>query len=148
MAVQPGSGFDRLVTIRKDNGGSVSSPLFIGAYALKCLMNITQVSEKGVMVLALSGRMDETATGDFDNAAKSALEENTSILVDLKDLVYISSAGLRSLLSFAKMIKGKSGRLGFCSLQPMVAEVFHISGFDRMLSVYEDKTAALVAFTQ
>ncbi len=92
--------------------------------------------------------MDATTTESFDTAAKSALEEHSSILVDLKDLVYISSAGLRSLLSFAKIIKGKSGRLGFCNLQPMVAEVFHISGFDRMLSVYENKEAALAAFAQ
>ena len=111
-------------------------------------MNITTISEGTCLVLSLSGRMDATTTEAFDTAAKTASEEHSSLLVDLQELEYISSAGLRSLLTLAKAIKAKSGKLGFCNLQPMVTEVFHISGFDRMLSVYKDKAAAVAALSQ
>lgn len=53
----------------------------------------------------------------------------------MADLEYISSAGLRGILGLVKSIKAASGRLAFCSLQPMAAEVFRISGFNAMLTV-------------
>jgi anti-anti-sigma factor len=52
---------------------------------------------------------------------------------------------LRSLLNLAKTAKAAQGKLCFCCLQPMVAEVFRISGFDRMLSVHDDREAGLTA---
>ncbi len=109
-------------------------------------MEITATQDNECTILALSGRMDATTTVEFDNAAQAVLKEgHTHILVDMKDLVYMSSAGLRSLLSLAKMAKAGQGRLCFCRLQPMVAEVFRISGFDRMLSVHADREAGLAA---
>lgn len=109
-------------------------------------MDITATQDNECTILALSGRMDATTTVEFDSAAQAALKEgHTQILVDLKDLVYMSSAGLRSLLSLAKTTKAAQGKLCFCSLQPMVAEVFRISGFDRMLSVHDDRETGLAA---
>ena len=109
-------------------------------------MEITATQDNECTILALSGRMDATTTVEFDNAAQAVLKEgHTHILLDMKDLVYISSAGLRSLLNLAKMAKAEQGRLCFCGLQPMVAEVFRISGFDRMLSVHADLEAGLAA---
>lgn len=109
-------------------------------------MEITAITDNECVILVLSGRMDAVTTVEFDAATQAALNEgHTHILVDMKDLIYISSAGLRSLLSLAKTAKAQQGRLCFCSLQPMVAEVFHISGFDRMLSVHADREAGLAA---
>lgn len=109
-------------------------------------MEITATQDKDCIILALAGRMDATTTIEFDNAAQAAMNEgHTHILVDLQNVVYMSSAGLRSLLSLAKAAKAAQGRLCFCCLQPMVAEVFRISGFDRMLSVHADREAGLAA---
>ncbi|MBQ9405876.1 MAG: STAS domain-containing protein [Desulfovibrio sp.] len=111
-------------------------------------MEITTIQDKECTILALSGRMDATTTVDFDSAAQAAVKAGqTHILVDLKDLVYMSSAGLRSLLGLAKTIKAAQGRLCFCSPQPMVAEVFHISGFDRMLSISDNREAGLATLS-
>lgn len=110
-------------------------------------MTITPVKEQGCTILALSGRMDATTACDFDICAKEYVEADTSaLLIDMQDLEYISSAGLRSFLNLAKKAKAKQIKLGFCSLKPMVFEVFHISGFDRMLSLYDTRTAGLTAF--
>ena len=109
-------------------------------------MEITATEDQNCLILALSGRMDATTTENFDQVAQASLKEgHTHILVDLKNLVYVSSAGLRSFLSLAKAAKNGQGRLGFCSRQPMVSEVFHISGFDRMLSVFADRDSGLAA---
>ncbi|MBQ9451789.1 MAG: STAS domain-containing protein [Desulfovibrio sp.] len=109
-------------------------------------MEVIATQDKECTILALSGRMDATTTIDFDNTVQTVMKDgHTRILIDLKDLVYVSSAGLRSLLTLAKALKAAQGKLVFCSLQPMVAEVFRISGFDRMLSVYEEREAGLAA---
>ena len=107
-------------------------------------MEIVTTQEQNCVILALSGRMDATTAVDFDNAAQAVLKEgHTRLVVDLQDLVYMSSAGLRSLLSLAKAVKNAGGQLCFCCLQPMVAEVFRISGFDRMLSVYTERAEGI-----
>ena len=109
-------------------------------------MDITVTEESECVILALSGRMDATTTVDFDNVAQAAMNDgHTRFLVDMKDLVYMSSAGLRSLLGLAKKTKAAQGKLCFCSLQPMVSEVFRISGFDRMLTVCDDRGTGLAA---
>lgn len=109
-------------------------------------MDITVSKDTACTVMALSGRMDATTTADFDEKAQKILQEGENrILVDMTDLVYISSAGLRSLLGLAKKAMAKKGGLAFCSLQPMVTEVFRISGFDRMLKVFADRNAGIAA---
>lgn len=107
-------------------------------------MDVIVTHEGECVILALSGRMDATNAVQFDNAAQAAVNEgHTRFLIDMKELVYISSAGLRSLLGLAKKTRAAQGKLCFCCLQPMVAEVFHISGFDRILSVCDDRGAGL-----
>ena len=109
-------------------------------------MEITSTQENECCVLALSGRLDATTAVTFDESASKALSDGKSmLLVDMKDLVYVSSAGLRSFLSLAKKLKANKGKLCFCSPQPMVNEVFRISGFDRMLQVFETRDAGLAA---
>lgn len=109
-------------------------------------MDISSTKVSDSLILSLAGRMDATTTSDFDTAADTALNEgNHKILVDMADLVYVSSAGLRSFLTLAKKCKTQQGKLCFCCLQPMVAEVFRISGFDRMLAVFPEQEAALTS---
>ncbi|MBQ9536438.1 MAG: STAS domain-containing protein [Desulfovibrionaceae bacterium] len=109
-------------------------------------MEITITKDADYVILTPKGRMDATTVVSFDSTAQSVLTEGfKDILVDFQDLVYMSSAGLRSLLGLAKKTKAVQGHLCFCSLQPMVAEVFRISGFDRMLQVCADREAGLAA---
>ncbi|MBQ7738697.1 MAG: STAS domain-containing protein [Desulfovibrionaceae bacterium] len=111
-------------------------------------MDIATIQADQVCILELTGRMDATAIDDFDHVVEKIKNEGQNkILLDMEKLIYISSAGLRSLLGLAKSLKSVQGKLAFCALQPMVAEVFRISGFDRILQVYNDKTAGLSALS-
>ena len=109
-------------------------------------MGIRATEQDDIDILALAGRMDATTTPEFESAARALLVQGKNrVIADMADLEYISSAGLRGILGLVKSIKAASGRLAFCSLQPMAAEVFRISGFNAMLTVCGSREEALRA---
>ena len=65
------------------------------------------------------------------------------LVVDLAGLEYISSAGLRSILASAKKLKAQGGDLAFCALSGIVAEVFAVSGFAKLLPVFATRAEAV-----
>ena len=88
----------------------------------------------------------------MDAVSSPALEKELSKLmaqgekdfvIDLGELDYISSAGLRVILATAKRLKGKEGKILLASLQDMVKEVFEISGFSAIIPIYESLESAL-----
>ena len=69
-----------------------------------------------------------------------------NMVVDFKDLDYISSAGLRVILKATKAIKREDGQIMLCSMQDYVKEVFEIAGFDSFLPIVATIDDALKAF--
>jgi len=63
--------------------------------------------------------------------------------LNLKDLEYISSAGLWTLLTVTKRLREKQGRLLLASLKSVVREVFDISGFSSVIPIFESVDAAI-----
>lgn len=109
-------------------------------------MEVKATEQDGISILALSGRMDATTTPEFESAARELLTRGKNlVIVDMAELEYISSAGLRGILGLVKSLKAVSGKLAFCALQPMAAEVFRISGFNAMLTVCGTREEALCA---
>ena len=110
-------------------------------------MNISFEEKDGVSILNLAGRMDATTVIHFEDAFRSKIEENASkIIINLAELEYISSAGLRGILIAEKSSKANKSTLAFCTMQDMVAEVFKISGFNSILKVYATQEEAMAAF--
>jgi anti-anti-sigma factor len=70
----------------------------------------------------------------------------TKVVVNFEELKYNRSAGLSVLLATAKQLKGNSGELRICSLNEFVQEVFEISGFCTILSVFNSESDALSRF--
>ncbi len=109
-------------------------------------MQVAASEQNGITVLALSGRMDATTAGVFGDACRAALDGGARrIVVDLSGIEYISSAGLRVILTMLKAARALRGTLAFCGMQPMVSEVFKISGFSSMLPIYATAADALAA---
>ncbi len=99
-------------------------------------MEITVEEKNDVIILNLIGRMDATTVNHFEEICRTKLDENISkIAVNLDKLEYISSAGLRGILIMEKASRAKGGKIIFCALQEMVAEVFKISGFTSILKI-------------
>ena len=91
---------------------------------------------KEVTLLAVKGFIDTTTAPEFEKKFLTVLgEKKFKLVVDLKDVNYISSAGLRIVLQAAKQMKTKGGRLALCSLREQIREVFNISGFSGILDI-------------
>lgn len=107
-------------------------------------MDITTTTAEAATVLAVSGRMDAISAPEFETACKDVQSRGvTTVIADLGQLEYISSAGLRSILTSAKQLKAAGGTLKFCGLTGMVADVFKVSGFLKMFKVYASRDEAL-----
>ena len=112
-------------------------------------MQISMVEQHNVQILELQGRLDAVSSQGFEEVChKALLAPGTTVIVDLKNLDFISSAGLRGILSFVKICQGAGKKLLFCSLQPLVADVFRISGLSSILAIHADVQSALAALEE
>lgn len=95
-------------------------------------------------VVAAAGRLDATTSGEFEEQCDQWLsQDEIHIVVDMGGVEYISSAGLRSILTSAKKLKAREGDLRFCNLAGMVADVFKMSGFAAMFKIFETREQAI-----
>lgn len=107
-------------------------------------MEISTRKEGSAAVVSVRGRIDAVTAPEFEKGLSALMTGGDNILVlSLDGLEYISSAGLRSILSIAKQLKAKNGKLLFAGLQGPVKDVFKISGFGSIFSIFETETEAL-----
>ncbi len=101
-------------------------------------MKINQTELDGIVKLSIDGRLDAVSSVEADKEFTQVLDAgNDKLLIDLENLEYISSAGLRVLLVVAKRIQQKGGKVVLSSLTPNVKEVFEISGFSSIFKIFE-----------
>lgn len=110
-------------------------------------MEITDRTEGEVTIVQFQGNLD-TNTAPDAQAHLDALADGgqVKLVVDFTTLNYISSAGLRVLLATAKKLKGLGGQLRMFGLNETVQEVFEISGFSTIFSVFATESEALEGF--
>lgn len=98
-------------------------------------------------VLCPAGRLDFAASPAFQHALEQAVSGGgtapAAVIVDCARLDYVSSAGLRAFLLGARAAKAAGVRFAVCALQPVVAEVFSVSGFNKIIEQFADRDAAL-----
>ena len=98
-------------------------------------MDIIKKAEDGKLTVAISGRLDTFTAPQLEEALEGALEGVKELEFDLRDLEYISSAGLRVLLSNHKKMEAAEGSFAVSNLNEMVKEVFGLTGFDEILTI-------------
>jgi anti-anti-sigma factor len=107
-------------------------------------MEITERRTGDVVTLGLSGRLDATTAKTFEARILAQIESgDRRFIIDLAQLDYISSAGLRVLVLAAKRLDGGKGKIVLCSLKKPVREVFDIVGFSSTFPVYASHDDAL-----
>jgi anti-anti-sigma factor len=99
-------------------------------------MEISQKEEKGIVSIVIKGRMDADSSPDAEKVVKEALgAEANRLLFDLGELEYLSSAGLRVLLTAAKEMRRRDGKIVLCALNEFVKEIFEVSGFQSLIPI-------------
>jgi len=107
-------------------------------------LEITHHEADGLHILHLSGRLDTATSPHAENQIIEVIEKGNTIIVNLKELVYISSAGLRLILVFMKRTKKRNARMIFCAPGENVLKVFELSNFLEFLEIAESIEAAVL----
>ena len=98
--------------------------------------------EDGVTVVRLLGRLDTESSPEAETELLARLPANGRWLMNLEELEFVSSAGLRVFLLLAREARKNGTRLALSSLRPSVRAVFRISGFDTLFSIAGDRAEA------
>lgn len=98
-------------------------------------MTIAKEIQETTLTLVLEGRLDTTTAPALEAELKESLQENiTSLILDMKGLVYLSSAGLRVILAVQKQMN-RQGNMKIRNVCETIMEVFEVTGFVDILTI-------------
>ena len=98
------------------------------------MLNINKQINGSEAVVSLEGRLDTTTAPQLENELKSFMESVTNLVFDFEQLEYISSAGLRVLLTAQKFMS-KQGSMKLINVKEDVNEIFEVTGFSDILTI-------------
>lgn len=97
-------------------------------------MDIQKIKNGSALTCVLTGRLDTTTSPKLEKEIKEDIEGVTELVFDFEALDYISSAGLRVLLSSQK-IMNKQGTMVVKNVNDTIMEIFEVTGFDGILTI-------------
>ena len=106
--------------------------------------DVTRKDVEDVSVVYLKGYLDAHTAPEFENALQELVDqERVCIVVNLAELVYISSAGLGVFMGFIEDLRSKSGDIKIAEPTEKVFRVFDLLGFPVLYEIYQDETEAI-----
>ncbi len=107
------------------------------------MLRLEKTKENQSDILILHGEVDASNSVILDEAIQELVASGSkSLLIDGRNLEYISSAGLGVFMSYLEDFQEKGISMKICDLTPRVFEVFRILGLDQLIPIFPDKTAA------
>ncbi len=97
-------------------------------------MTIDQKKEGGKLTMALSGHLDTNTAVQLESELHAAIDDVTELEFDFAKLEYISSAGLRVLLSTQKVMN-RQGKMKIRNVTPEIMEIFEVTGFSDIFEI-------------
>ena len=97
-------------------------------------MNVNKIQDAGKLTAVIEGRVDTTTAPELEKSLKEDMEGCTELILDFKAVEYISSAGLRVLLS-AQKIMSKQGEMTLINVNSDIMEIFEVTGFSDILTI-------------
>jgi len=111
-------------------------------------VEIIEEIQDDINIYRLKGRLDSNTAQGFEQKLFQAISDGSKrMIVDFKDLSYISSDGIRVILIATKAIKREEGQIMFCCMRDYVKEVFEIAGIGSLLPVVATMDDALKVFS-
>jgi anti-anti-sigma factor len=107
-------------------------------------MEITTREYKRAVVIRVTGRVDANSAPHFDEALKSQMETGSHhLVVEMDGTDYLSSAGVRALISARKALKPRGGDVVIAQPSERVKEVLHLAGMESLFRTFETTEAAV-----
>ena len=112
-------------------------------------LSVTESREGQVLVLSPQGRLDSVNAREFQALVMGHVDAGEeSMIVDLSNLDYISSAGIRVTQLASKALKESGGQFLLCAMRDHISNVFRVSGFDRVIAIADTLEDALARFSK
>lgn len=109
-------------------------------------MEVGATKENSILILKPEGSISGLHAQEFHNAFEKNVDDDTGfVVVNFRGVGFISSAGLRVLLLMGKTLPEKNANIKLCGLSDSIKEIFAISGFDKIMSVYDSEAEAKAA---
>jgi anti-anti-sigma factor len=110
-------------------------------------MQIAPRHQGDVLVLDMIGRLDASTAGNAHDALVGfASSKPKKVILNLEKLDFVTSAGLRVILTLAKLLQSSSGELKICRPNRNVREVLEMSGFSSLIKMFDDENAAIASW--
>ena len=104
--------------------------------------------ESDVWVIAPQGRLDLPAARALEDGLQDLADAGRArVVVDLSEVNYVASAGLKALLSGLRRARLLNGDVRLAALDPRVAEVFEMAGFDQVFAIHSTRDEAVKSYT-
>jgi anti-anti-sigma factor len=111
-------------------------------------MDIKPRQHGDILVLDMIGRLDSSAAGKAHDAmANFANSGAKRVVLNLDKLEFVSSAGLRTILTLAKLLQSSGGDMKICHASPGVKEVLEASGFNSLIKIFDDEASAIQSWS-
>lgn len=111
------------------------------------LLNIVTESYKRAVLVKASGRIDSSSASQFDATLKGLIADGqNNLVVDLSEINYMSSAGLRTIVAAHRECRKKGGDVHLAAPSERVSEVLSLAGLHTIFTVFDDTTAAVGSF--
>ncbi len=110
-------------------------------------MQIDTREISNILVVDMAGRLDTSTSGDaYDEIVRITENSGDKMVLNLDKLEFVSSAGLRVILTAAKLLRASSGEMKICHANGVVKEVLETSGFDKLIDIHDTEENAVAAF--
>lgn len=109
-------------------------------------MDISTTDYKRCSLIKASGRVDSNTFPQFENTIRAAADDKNNIVLDTSSVEFMSSAGLRVMVSALKACSGAGGGFVLATPSERVSEVLQLAGLTSLFTIYDDVTAAVGSF--
>lgn len=128
-------------------GKDVISDLLSCGVFMEGLMDVKEETKGDILILRLNGRLDAISSPAAERKVFDYINNGQyKVLLNLAGVDYLSSAGMRMLLSVTKKLKALSGKLVVCAVTTNVMDVLKMSGFDHVLELTKTEEDGLRKF--
>ena len=98
-------------------------------------MNIEESMANDTITVSVEGEIDGSNVNEFEAALHSAMEKAPDMIIDLKNLDYVSSAGLRAFLMIRKLTEAAGHTVTIKNVSEDVMDIFSVTGFVKLLNI-------------